>query len=472
MKVINKHKKYWVLLILLSIIFLYSQCKTEENRPIIESISPNWTLAAKTVSITIKGENFDNNCKIVVNNKNIPTQFMNENELHGTIDKSITELSLTVAKKEIPIYIKKLINSSFIESNTQKIQIRHIPKCTPPKKFYEGNENKSIKEVNLLTEGKDYIVLLFSEEDNSTFKITKKFMISEDMGDSWKAPQEITGSLFIFNNKLYNISASGEIKKSDDKGKTWAIIGTKPNVSGNPLKEYLRWIGDSNFIYTHSVRKSYDSIFLKTYKSSDFGKSWELVSENILDFSDYYYESPLQPSGAFMNRNGAIRLEYTALYGREDVGFSQVSFDGGKTYKIAEKAFTYNGYGYLLDNNDLTGILQLWYTGFVMDEDFYYHYKVGTKYGYEADVRELIPSFEGNSPIARLDINMGNHYFLSRGNMMICSYNKGQNWTKPQEFLSSFPEGSKLFPFFSSTGDCFIIIITPDNNLLFSKSAE
>ncbi len=472
MKSLNKNRKKWILLPLFVLVLLYSQCKTGGNRPIIESISPNWTLAAKTVSITIKGANFDYNCQIFVNNKNIPTQLINENELHGTIDKSITELSLTVAKKEIPIYIKKTIDSSFMESNTKTIQIRHTPKCNFSRIIYEGNKSKSIKEVNLLTGGKEYIVLLFTEEDNSTNKITKKFMISEDMGDSWKAPQETTGSLFIFNNNLYNISASGEIYKSDDKGGKWTIIGVKPVLSGKPFKEYLRWVGDSNLIFTHSVRESDDSLFIKTYKSSNFGKSWELVSENSFDFSGYYSESPLKPSGAFMNRNGAIRLEYTEFYGREEEGLSQVSFDGGKTYKTDEKAFTHHGYGYLLNNNDLTGVLQLWYTGFVMNEDFYYHYKVGTKYGYTRDIKKLIPSFEGNSPIARLDINMENHYFISRGNMMICSYNKGQNWTKPQEFLNSFPEGSKLFPFFSSTGDCFIIIITPDNNLLFSKSAE
>ena len=472
MKFKNNNNKKWVLLLLLVLVLLQSQCKTGENRPVIESISPSWTLAAKSFSITIKGANFDNNCRIIANNKNIPTQLVNENEIHGIIDKSITELSLTVSKKEIPIYVKKSTDSSFIESNTKTIQIRHIPKCNFSRIIYEGNESKSIKEVKLLTGGKEYIVLLFTEEDNSTNKTTKKFMISENSGESWKAPKEITGSLFIFNNNLYNISASGEIYKSDDKGETWTIMGAKPVLSGKSLKEYLRWVGDSNFIYTHSARKSDDSLFLKTYKSSDFGKSWELVSENIFDFSGYYSESPLKPSGAFMNGNGAIRLEYTEFYGREEEGLSQVSFDGGKTYKIAEKAFTHHGYGYLLNNNDLTGILQLWYTGFVMNEDFYYHYKVGTKHGYTRDIKKLIPSFEGNSPIARLDINMGDHYFLSRGNMMICSYDKGQSWTKPQKFLSSFPEHSKLFPFFSSTGDCYIIIITPDNNLLFSKTAK
>lgn len=467
-------KKFWVSVFTLLLIFSLSQCKKSDKQPVISSISPEWILAKKATSIVVEGTNFDTSCQIIANGEIIPTQFVSENELRGSLSEELTVLPLTLDSKQINISVRKLIDHSdeTIDSDSKTIELRHVPKCSNPTLIYQGTKNLRISNLNLLRDNENYIVLIFTEKDETTNKTTKKFMVSTDFGENWDTPKKITGILFLYKNNLYNISSSGEIYKSEDRGNSWILIGNKPKIYNSFMKEYLRWIGDTNLIYTYSIQKPIKVITLFTYKSTDLGKTWEFVSNTRLDFSSYFDDLPLEPSGAFMNKNGVIRIEYNGIFNSKfDKGMSAVSFDSGKTYEIVDWAFTFHSFGYLLDNNDLTGIKQDWYEGFVMNELFYYNYKAGTVKGYESDVRELIPSYEGNSFVS-LDVFMQDHYFINRGNMMVCSYDRGENWSVPAPFITNFPNNSKLVPFFTETGAFFIFVVSPENNILLCASSN
>ncbi len=431
-------------------------------------------MANSQVEITVRGLNFDRDCSIIADNKKLQTTFVNNTKLYAAIGKEMTNLSLSSANKKIKIFVEKKDDSTdeSIVSNAVSIEVRHVPMCGKPVLIRSGSDIKSISDVNLLTNSSDYFVLSWKEKKVSEDKYQGKFIISNDNFSTWSNPKDFSGYFFIHNNIFYNIK-NGKIYLSKDKGDTWELIGEKLEYTPSQpiLNEYLRWVGEENLYYIYTIQTSNSILKVYTYYSTDFGKSWAYISENLFDYSMDYDGEGVSPCGALMNDNKGIRLEFLTRSGRDMIGTSLISDNGGYTYRKTKWAFSDHGLAYLSSDNTIYAILRTFYTTFMISEEFYCKPDLGTGEGYSHDIWKLIPRYGADSQ-TRLDINFSGHFFINRGDMMICSYDKGKNWSTPTEFQKDFPKGSKLFPFFTKQGICYTIIITKDNDLYISNSIQ
>ena len=467
------------LILFFLIVFFISQCKTQE-KPEIESLSPSWVLSRVSATITIIGKNFDKTSKIIANSKEIETEFVNSTELKGNLDEDLTYLSLDEEENDIKIYVRNGDSSSDNKSEEFTLKIYHVPQCDNPTLLLSGDNVESRKDFNVLIFGSNNILINWKERSSENDDYSGKFIVSKDQGKSWTDPKDISGDLFVYENKFYRID-NGKIFRSNDEGESWEKIGEKPVLNSNSNEEllnyYLRWVGDSNLYCIYSTQTPSKVLSIYTYFSSDFGENWEYRGKFSKDISGYYDGEGATPCGVFLNNNNGIRLEYLSWSGRHQLGICFVSSDGGLNYKETYRAYSDYGIGYLLNDNTLVAIFREYYLGEIIGEYFEASPNLGLGDGYSTDLWEIF-SINGSccysltQMMPSLNIKMGERYFISIADKMTCSYDKGQNWSKPASFLSAYPDDSKILPFIEEDGRCYTIVLTPNNDIYFSKSVQ
>ena len=472
------NKKIRLLTILSIVLLFFFNCKTENSptlpkKPILSKIEPSWLLSRTSSSIKIIGENFNENCKIVADNSYLPTEFISTTELKATVNKELTQLPLDFPAKNINIRVKDTTNpDSKSESGKLPLKIYHIPQCNTPKLILNGEGIIKRENFSLLNYDKNIIIVIWVEKSSENNKFYKKFIISKDCGSSWSKPKNTSGEFFTDGENFYRID-NGKIYISNDYGENWDNIGEKPKFNPSSdetlLNYYLKWSGDSNLYCIFSTQTPSKILRIYTFKSHDLGESWEFRSKSTFDISNIYEGEELIPSGIFLNNNNGLRIEFITWFGRNTVGVAFVSSDGGLHYTLTYGDFSNYSNAYLLDNNALIGVYQEYYTGAIIGEWFSYWKELGTKYLYGSDLWELFSKRDESMP--SLNIKMSERLFINLKDKMICSYDKGKNWSAPASFLNP-PDNLLIIPYITKDGNCFTLILSQKNEVYFSSSLK
>lgn len=434
----NKHFiGVYVLLILIVTATMGCKLKTAES-PEINSLSPQWTLSNLPFSLTVNGSGFTGTSTIVFNYIQMPTHFVNSNQLSCTIEAVFTALNpandLNINPRA-PVYV---IDGK--KSNIQYLSIKHQPEFSDPVLIYngatDGFHHARDETIRLVVNEKPRFYLIWQEEKEPWDSPQPYMMsISIDSGQTWSEAVEIPAirSFFARNGTLYAWGISDKniitLYRSGDSGESWSssvVALPDENKSHNNFRVAI----DENdtFFLVYGETENYQEMTLFTLQSPDYGDTWEKKGEYVMNtMHEQYFINWM-----VVNNNRGLCLGYTYFYGRYGGQGSLISTDGGMTFDLSNGFDSYRK-GFLTDQGELY-VLYHW-----MPIPYSYHpaFFKGSELG---DVTLKTHQFIGTSFVWVGDMIKdaeGNLYIVWE-NKMTRSIDDGDTWTDEVEFNDAY----------------------------------
>ncbi len=246
--------KIVILIIMVSVILF--NCTDEEKNPIpqILSISPESSIAhLPEFTLTVDGRDFVEGSVVVFDGKEKPTTYINPTQLSCIISSEDTKMDIVsnnnnagniqTREEQVSVAVRNPEPGGG-DSGTSDFKIKENFEFESPRRVFESIATGWIGPMAI--DNEDNLFMMLTEITFKKYRgtITPFLVKSEDKGDTWEKPEEITGFNDIGGYNLF----------TDDKGNIHIFYS---NFEGRYLHLYHR-IREKDGTWSEAVRISVD----------------------------------------------------------------------------------------------------------------------------------------------------------------------------------------------------------------------
>lgn len=466
-----------------------SFCTNSDNIiPVLSSLSPPDKVShMPSFTLTAVGSGFAAGSEIIFNGTSKTTNFISSTEISCIIDKNDISISLysddnliysKLQNNNIPVLIR---NPGGEESETIFFSIKDNHSFITPLKLSEEHSTSYNPAITTDPDGNIYII--YDRYDRNVNGYYVSVISSNDKGESWTEFIDIftslersyntriasgpDGKLYVtfFNAKLY-------FSYSEDSGNTWNTPKELTPNANSPLESEIEIDknGDINIIWLQRDGFNYKAIYFM--RSEDKGDSFSqpvIVSAGWKNYSSIY-----NPSFAIDNNNG-IFVTWTAWPiggSRYSYVYFNYSHDNGVTWQSEDKYFGVCSSSELSVDPEGNIDLALSSSYLPFQNQIVYYKSVDNGVSWE----NYVPVTSASSdyyPIIRTDsagnrniiFKRGNYYYFTR------SFNGGVTWTDPifvtDKTSYRFDRGKLIDMVLDNEGNIFIVSEYDNIGLLY-----
>jgi hypothetical protein len=430
------------MLVSICLMLFLGGCKleTDDTFMVVSGISPSRLLAKFPATLEITGTGFKDDSKVVFNNIELETEYVDEGTLTCRVTAQNTVIPVGAADTGVPVYVKT--PSEEERSEVIDVTISHQPEFNTPTLIYDGAAEGFFNgSLRLVVNEKPRLYAVWMEGEAWFGNLhPRKMSISEDNGETWSEAKEIPAvdHFFVQEGVLHALDSADRtvaFHTSSDMGDTWTSSTIAVIEENDTFNGYVSTVSDSGTLFlvygiTHSDSTT---MILYTKKSEDLGSTWESVGESgfVNIDSDYQLEWLL------VNNAGAIQVGYSYEIDNASINGSFLSNDGGVGYQDTEAGFRGYVNGFLEDN----GQIYVAYNAMSEPNLYSLHFFKGLNYG--SAVTKNIELFS-QSATGDMKKDAYGNILIAFNNYLIRSIDDGETWTDPASF-STFSNTSNSF---------------------------